>query len=220
MKTGTQIIERALTLIDEQLTEFDVAASTEMSMADIAAEILPDVCRNLVKSLPYEQKRLLAKTATLVDETLTGGEVQTDFIKQKVAFVAPDDFWELVAIRLSVWSNPVTSYILIDGKEYSAQNNPFSRGGKQNPIVAISNHATGSGARIECFSIHKGDTATVSLFQYVAFDNVPDTVQTWPDQLFELTSVALASQLLNIKQRSGQSQQLENEGVKIIEQHI
>lgn len=220
MKTGTQIIERALTLIDEQLTEFDVAASTEMSMADIAAEILPEVCQNLVKSLPYEQKRLLAKTATLVAETLSGGEVQTDFIKQKVAYVAPDDFWELVAIRLSVWSNPVTSYILIDGEEYSAQNNPFSRGGKQNPIVAISNHATGSGARIECFSIHKGDTATVSLFQYVAFDNVPDTVNTWPDQLFELTSVALASQLLNIKQRSGQSQQLENEGVKIIEQHI
>ena len=219
MKTGTEIIERALTLIDEQLTEFDVAASTEMSMADIAVEILPDVCRNLIKSLPYEQKRYLAKTATLVAETLSGGEVQTDYIKQKVAYVAPDDFWELVAMRLSVWSNPVTSYILIDGKEYSDQNNPFSRGGKQNPVIAISNHATGSGARIECFSIHKGDTATVSLFQYVAFDNVPDTVKTWPDQLFELASIALASQLLNIKQRSGQGQQLENEGVKIIEQH-
>jgi len=225
-KTATDIVTRALTLLDEQLTEFATAATTEMSLTDMGLEVLPEVCRNLVKELPYELKRLLAKTATLTAEELSGGEDQTGFVKRKVAFTLPEDFWELVAIRLSVWSNPVTTYIKIDSPQYSSQNNPFARGGKQNPVVAVSNtSATEQGfsqadARLECFSVHNDDEVIVSVFQYVSFNNVPtDTGQVWPDRLFELTSKALATELMLIKNRLQQGSLIGNESGKIIEQH-
>jgi hypothetical protein len=228
-KTATDIVTKALTLLDEQLTEFATAATTEMSLKDIALDILPEVCRNLMKSLPYELKRYLAKSdESLAQEALIGGEDQTGLVKRKVAFTAPTDFWELVAIRLSVWSNPQTRYILIDDPIYTVQNNPFTRSGKQNPTVAISNttkleqgHSlTTSHTRIECFSVHNEDEVVVSLFQYISFDNVPDdTNSVWPDELFEVTSKALASELMLIKNRLQQSSLIGNEGAKIIEQH-
>lgn len=220
-KTATEIVERALTLIDEQLTELQDAATTEMSMKEMALEILPTVCRDLVKELPYELKRYLAKAAgSLVVDTLSNGEDQSSYYKRKVAFESPSDFWELVALRMTVWAKPVTSYILIDSPEYSIQNNPFTRGGKQNPVVAISNVSTGSNARIECFSIYDGDVSTIDVIEYVAFDNVPDDLgATWPDELFDEITKALASELNLIKSRIDEAAIKGEETLKSIEQH-
>lgn len=219
-KSASDIVKRALTLIDEQVTEFETAASTEMSMEDMALEILPTVCRDLVKELPYELKRYLAKSDTLAIGTLNNGEDQSNYVKKKAAFVAPDDFWELVAIRLTVWAKPVTDYILIGGEGYAVQNNPFTRGGKQNPVVAISNDTTGNDARIECFSVHNDDAKTVDVFEYVSFDNVPDDAGTnWPDELFDEVTKALASQLNIIKSRTEEGLLRDEETVRAIEQH-
>lgn len=221
-KTATQIVTMALTLLDEQLPSFAQAASTEMSLSDMALDILPTVCRNLVKELPYSLKSYLAKStpAALVADTLINGEAQTDYTKKKVSFTAPTDFWELIALRLTVWAKPVTEYILIDGPEYAEQNNPFSRAGKQNPVVAISNTSIGSASRIECFSVHGDDVQTVENFQYVSFDNVPDDVSvTWPDELFDHITKALAMELNTIKGRIDESAIREKETENIIEQH-
>jgi hypothetical protein len=230
-KSATDIATRALTLLDEQLTEFDtptVSASTEMSMKDMALEVLPEVCRSLVKALPYELKRYLSKSGTPSAESLSLGEDQSDYVKKKVAFLAPEDFWELVAIQLSVWSNPQTTYILIDDPKYSIQNNPFTRSGKQNPTVVITNtlatsqeaSLTTTFARIECFSVHNDETATISLFEYISFDNVPnDTDNEWPDELFDVTTKALAAELMLIKQRTQQGSLIGNEGEKGLNQH-
>lgn len=221
-KTATQIINRALTLIDEKVTDLLDAATTEMSLTDMAAEILPEVARSLVKELPYDLKRLLAKSnpAALFADTLTNGEVQTNHTKKKVSFTAPSDFWELVSIRLTVWSKPVTDYIYIDSPEYAIQNNPFSRAGKQNPVVAISNTSTGATSRIECFSAHLTDVQTVANFQYVSFDNVPDNSgNSWPDELFDKITRALASELNVIKGRLQEGEIQGQETMKSIQQH-
>jgi hypothetical protein len=219
-KSASDIVSRALTLLDEKLTTFNTVATTEMSLSEMGLEVLPEVCRNLVKTLPYELKRYLATTATLTQETLTGGESQVGYVKKKVAFVAPTDFWELVAIRLSVWSNPVTNYILPDNPDYNKQNNPFTRAGRQNPVVVVTNNATSTAARIECFSVHNNDAVSVSHFSYISFDNVPDDLgNNWPDELFELVTTALANQLMVIKNRMEQAKVIGSEGEKIIEQH-
>lgn len=221
-KTATQIVTRALTLLDEQLPSFAQAATTEMSLSVMALDLLPTVARNLVKELPYSLKSYLAKStpAALVADTLANGEVQTDYTKKKVSFTAPSDFWELIAIRLTVWAKPVTDYILIDSPEYAKQNNPFTRAGKQNPVVAISNTSTGADARIECFSTHGTDAQTVANFQYVSFDNVPDDVSnSWPDELFDHITKALAMELNTIKGRVDESAIREKETENIIEQH-
>ncbi|WP_372647761.1 hypothetical protein [Draconibacterium sp.] len=219
-KTADDIIKRALTLIDEQVTEFETAASTEMSMEEMALDILPEVCRDLVKELPYELKRYLAKSGTLAEDTIPGGENQSSYVKKKAVFQAPDDFWELVSIRLTVWSRPVTDYIHIDSPEYRVQNNPFTRGGKQNPVVALSNVSTGSKARIECFSVHNDDAKTVDQFQYVAFDNVPDNSgKTWPDEVFDEVTKALAAQLHQIKSRLDEASLRNDETLEAIKQH-
>jgi len=220
MKTATQIVTRALTLIDEQLPVFTQAASTEMSLKEMALDILPTVARNLVKELPYLLKRYLAKSGTLTEETLSNGESQSGYVKQKVAFTVPDDFWELVAIRLTVWTLAITEYIVVDSPEYARQHNPFLRGGKQNPVVAINNKATGSSDRIECFSVESGDAKTVATFQYVSFDNVPDDLgNSWPDELFDHITKALAMELNTIKGRINESAIREKETENIIEQH-
>lgn len=219
-KTATNIVERAMTLLDEQVTEFATAATTETSLKDIGLELLPDVCRNLVKSLPYELKQYLQEEGSLAAETLSDGEDQSSYTKQKVAFVSPTNFWELVSMRLSVWAKNVTDYILIDSVEYKRQNNPFTRSGKQNPKIAISQQKTIGGRRIECFSINDGDSVVVSSFFYVSFDNVPDdSGNTWPDELFELTTKALASELMLVKKRLEEGSISGSEGEKIIEQH-
>lgn len=222
MKTATDIIKRALTLIDERVTDILDASSVEMSLTDMAAEILPEVARSLVKELPYDLKRLLAKTApaALVVDALANGEVQTNHTKKKVAFAAPTDFWELVALRLTIWAKPVTNYIYIDSAEYVIQNNPFSRAGKQNPIVAISNTTANATARIECFSVHGEDVQTVADFQYVSFANIPDNVgNSWPDELFDKITRALASELNVIKGRLQEGELQGMETMKSIEQH-
>jgi hypothetical protein len=222
MKTATDIIKRALTLLDERVTDILDAASVEMSLADMAAEILPEVARSLIKELPYDLKRLLAKSApaALVAEALANGEAQTDHTKKKVSFAAPADFWELIALRLTVWAKPVTNYIYVDSTEYSIQNNPFTRAGKQNPVVAISNTSAGATARIECFSVNGTDAQTVTAFQYVSFDNVPDNVgNSWPDQLFDKITRALASELNVIKGRIQEAELQGQETMKSIEQH-
>lgn len=220
-KTATEIIDKALTLIDEQLTTFTQAASTEMTIREMAEELLPDVCRNLVKELPYELKRYLATSAVLVEEVLSDGESQTNYIKKKVAFTTPSDFWELVALRLTVWAKPVTEYMLVDSPEYKRQNNPFTRSGKQNPSVALTNKGTGSSSRIECFSVHNADAKTVALFEYVTFDNVPDDVgNDWPDEIFDEITKALASELNVIKGRFKEGAIKGEEAEKAIVQHI
>lgn len=222
MKTASDIIKRALTLIDERVTDILDASSVEMSVTDMAAEILPEVARSLVKELPYDLKRLLAKVtpAALVVDALADGELQTSNTKKKVAFTAPADFWELVAIRLTVWAKVVTNYIYIDSAEYAIQNNPFTRAGKQNPVVAISNTSAGATARIECFSAHAADVQTVSDFQYISFDNVPNDVgNSWPDQLFDKITRALASELNVIKGRLQEGALQGQEAMKSIEQH-
>ena len=221
-KTATEIVTRALTLLDEQLPSFAQAASTEMSLSDMALDILPTVARNLVKELPYSLKRYLAKSApaALVADTLADGEAQSNHTKKKVSFTAPTDFWELVALRLTVWSKPVTEYILIDSPEYVKQNNPFTRAGKQSPVVAISNTSSNATSRIECFSVHGMDAQTVANFQYVSFTNVPDDVSnSWPDELFDHITKALAMELNTIKGRINESAIREKETENIIEQH-
>jgi len=221
-KTATDIITRALTLVDERVTDLLDAASTEMSLTDMAAEILPEVARSLVKELPYDLKRLLAKSdpAALVADTLANGEIQTNYTKKKVSFVEPTDFWELISLRLTVWSRPVTTYIFVDSPEYNIQNNPFTRAGKQNPVVAISKTSTGVTGRIECFSTHLTDVQTVADFQYISFSNVPDDDgNDWPDELFDKITRALASELNVIKGRLQEGAIQGDEAMKSIQQH-
>lgn len=219
-KSASDIVDRALSLVDEVVTTFSTAATTETSLRDQALEILPEVCRDLIKELPFELKRYLSATDTLVSDALANGEDQSGYYKQKVAFTAPTDFWELVSIRLTVWAKPVTDYILINGEEYSKQNNPFSRAGKQNPVVAINSTATGGNARIECFSVNSGDATTVADFRYVSFDNVPDDLgNNWPDELFDEVTKALATQLHIIKARLDEAAIKGDETNAAIEQH-
>jgi hypothetical protein len=219
-KTASEIADRALTLVDEQVTTILNAATTESSIRDIALEILPEVCRDLVKELPYELKRYLATTVVLVSDPLTDGELQTDYLKQKVAFTSPADFWELVSIKLVSWARPVTKYILIDSEEYVIQNNPFTRSGEQNPTVAVSNGSFQNNGRIECFSIIKGNNPAVSIFEYVQFTDVPDdSGNDWPDELFDETTKALASQLDLIKDRLEKGAIRGQETLTAIEQH-
>jgi hypothetical protein len=219
-KTASEIVDRALTLVDEQITTITNAATTEMSLREMALEILPEVARDLVKELPYELKRYLGESAVLVNEVLDNGEDQSGYVKKKVAFVSPTDFWELVALRMTVWAKPATSYILIDSSEYAQQNNPFTRSGKQNPTVAVSNLKTGGNARIECFSVHDNDAITVAVFEYVKFSNVPDDLgNSWPDELFDEITKALASELNLIKSRLQEGVIRGEESVKAIEQH-
>nr|WP_319265296.1 hypothetical protein [uncultured Draconibacterium sp.] len=219
-KSADDIVKRALTLIDEQVLDALTVSSNEMSVSDMALEILPEVCRDLVKELPYELKRYLAKTGTLTIDTISNGEDQTAYVKKKVGFETPTDFWELVAIRLTVWAKPVIDYIHIDSNEYQIQNNPFTRGGKQNPVVALSNVSAGSKARIECFSVHNDDVKTVDVFQYVAFDNVPDNSgNNWPDEVFDEVTKALATQLHLIKNRLDEASLRNDETLEAIKQH-
>lgn len=221
-KTATEIITRALTLVDERVTTLLDAASTEMSLTDMAKEILPEVARNLVKILPFELKKYLVKTASLSLDTLASGESQSTYTKQKVAFASPDDFWELVSLQLTVWAKPATSYILVDSPEYATQNNPFTRAGKQNPIVAVSDISSGVNRafRIECFSVGPTDAKTVSKFEYVSFNNYPDDDNNpWPDELFDKITRALASELNVIKGRLEEGGLQGQETAKAIEQH-
>lgn len=221
-KTASDIVKRALILIDESVTDILDAASTEMSLTDMAKAILPEVARNLVKDLPFELKKYLVKTANLSADTLSTGEAQTNYTKQKVVFTSPDDFWELVSIQLTVWARPVTSYILVDSPEYATQNNPFTRGGKQNPVVAVSdtNAGTNRTFRIECFSVNPTDVKTVQKFEYVSFSNYPDDLgNSWPDELFEKITKALASELNVIKGRVQQGAIMGQSAQQAIEQH-
>lgn len=208
-KTASQIVDRALTLIDEVVTSFDTAATTETSIRDVALEVLPEVCRDLIKELPWDLKRYLATNGNLSPDSLINGETQTNNFKKKLAFLAPPNFWELVSLRLTVWSKPVTEYIYINSEHYSKQNNPFTRAGKQNPVVALNNTSIGSNPRIECYSVEQGDAETVANFQYISFDNIPnDTDISWPDELFESITLALSNKLNLIKSR------IEDAGIK------
>ena len=219
-KTASDIVDRALTLIDEVPTTFATAATTETSIRNQALEILPELCRDLIKELPWDLKRHLADTATLVIDPLTGGEDQSGYKKQKVAFMAPSDFWELVSIKLTVWARPVTEYVYIGGVFYAKQNNPFTRAGKQSPVVALNNTASGGNARIECFSVNDGDAVTISNFQYVSFNNVPDDLgNNWPDELFLIAAKTLAAELNLIKSRMDEATIKGQEITNTIEQH-
>lgn len=219
-KTASQIVDRALTLIDEVVTDFDTAATTETSIEQIAYDILPETCRDLIKELPWDLKRHLAISGTLSPDSLTNGELQTEYFKQKVVFLAPSDFLELVSIRMTVWAKPVTEYIYINSEHYSKQNNPFTRAGKYNPVVALSNTAIGGNARIECFSIEEGDAQSVANFQYVSFDNVPDDDSiTWPDELFDSITLALSNKLNILKSRIEGANIKGEEISNAIEQH-
>ena len=228
-KSASDIVDRALTLIDEVPTSFATAASTETSIREQALEILPEVCRDLVKELPWDLKRYLAVSCgdypnglILCEppvDNLTNGEDQSSYNKQKVAFLTPIDFWELVSMRLTVWAKPVTKYIYIDSESYPKQNNPFTRAGKQNPVIAISTNKDNN-ARIECFSVNNGDATDVDVFEYVSFDNVPDDAgKTWPDELFDEITKALATELHIIKSRLDEATIKGEETANAIEQH-
>jgi hypothetical protein len=145
-------------------------------------------------------------------------------VKKKAVYILPADYWELVSIRLTAWENSknVTKYIHIDSEGYSKQNNPFTRAGKQNPVVAInSGSAYGlSNSVIECFSINEGDATSVSRFTYIKFDNVPnDSGKNWPDELFDEITKALVTELHIIKSRLEEAVIKGEEVTNAIEQH-
>lgn len=218
-KTASQIVDRALTLIDEVPTTFTTAATTETSIREQALEILPEVCRDLVKELPWELKKYLSYGTALTDIVLEDGEDQSNFTKKKVAYIAPSDFWELVSMNIGSWSRPVTEYINIGGLEYTKQNNPYTRAGKRNPVVALNSDPI-SGVRIECFSIYDGDDPDFNYLEYVQFSNVPDDVgNTWPDELFDEVTKALATELHIIKSRLEEAMIKGEEVNNAIEQH-
>ena len=114
----------------------------------------------------------------------------------------------------------MTEYVYINSENYPKQNNPFTRAGKQSPVVALSNESTGSNARIECFSVNDGDVKTIANFEYVSFDNVPDDVgNSWPDQIFDEITKALATELHIIKGRLNEASVKGEEITNAIEQH-
>lgn len=215
--SATDIVNKALTLIDEQLLELSQIGTAEMSTKDTALDILPEVCRDLIKELPFGLKIYLEKTGT-VSASLADG--QEGYVKKKVRISAPDDFWELVSLKMNVWSQAATKYIYIDYPDYTYQNNPFTRGGKQNPVVALANGITNK--TIECFSVGEGDSLSVDYLKYISFDNVPDDEAEgvrWPDELMDEVSKALASQLLVIKGQTESGLLRGEETQQAIEQH-
>lgn len=219
-KSASDIVNRALTLIDEEPTSFNTAATTETSIREQALEILPEVCRDLVKELPFELKRYLAEIGTLT--LLPSIPNQTPYLKQKVTYRLPSNFWELVHMRLSTWSKPVTDYIIIGSKEYSKQNNPYTRAGIQNPVVALSDEydLDFSSKIIECFSANSDQVVTGYTFSYISFDNVPnDSGNTWPDELFDEITKALATELHIIKSRLNEAMIKGESAVNAIDQH-
>lgn len=218
MATSTNdIIQRALTILDERLIEVDQLASTEMSLQDIAAEVLPSVALKVVKELPFELKRLMATT----NYATTGYSVvgYPGATKKKVVLNITDAFWELVSIKFPSWDKVVTSYITIDSPEYAAQNNPFTRGGCQNPVVVLSDRNTSR--TLECYSIEEGDSETTEIFRYITTAQIPGTATftTLPDVLLEPFAKALAAELILIKDNAGKSALLENQTQQSIEQH-
>lgn len=218
MATSTNdIIARALTILDERLIDITQLASTEMSLQDIAAEVLPSVALKVVRELPFELKRLMVSTSGAV----TGYSVvgYPGAIKKKVVLNIPDTFWELVSIKFPSWDKVVTSYITMDSPEYAIQNNPFTRAGKQNPVVAMSD---GSTTRVlECYSIEEGDSETTEIFRYISTTQIPGTTTftTLPDVLLEPFAKALAAELILIKDNANKSALFENQTEETVEQH-
>lgn len=211
------IIQRALTILDERLIEVDQLASTEMSLQDIAAEVLPAVALKVVKELPFELKRLMAPT----NYAQTGFSVAgyPGATKKKVVLNITDSFWELVSIKFPSWDKIVTSYITIDSPEYAIQNNPFTRAGSQNPVVVLSDRS--SSRTLECYSVEEGDSVTTEIFRYITTAQIPGTASftSLPDVLLEPFAKALAAELIMIKDNAGKSALLENETQKSINQH-
>lgn len=220
-KTASEIVDRALLLIDEVPTTFSTAATTETSIRDQALAILPEVARDLVKELPWELKEYLSELATFTYDTLSVGENQDNYVKKKIVIIPPNDYWEFVSLKMLAWSKPVTDYIMVGSEEYAIQNNPFTRGGKQNPVVALNNKYLSGGIRFECFSVDSEGSQLVEYFRYIKFSNVPDDTAgtTWPDELFDEVTKALATELQIIKSRIEEAVIMGEETKNAIEQH-
>jgi len=229
-KSASEIVDRALTLLDEKPTEFTQAASTEMSLKEMGLELLPNVCRNLVRELPFELKELLAESGLMIVDTLTAGEERINALtpKKKAAWRLPLDYWEFSSIQFDEWSKAVTSYITVGSKDYERQNNPFTRSGTHEPVVAIAKIGNEDPSniyhRLEVFSLAE-DTVVVSTHvRYVSFDNVPDDEalplgNRWDEKLFEVTAKALASELLVIKGKIAEGTARGDDVLTDIEQH-
>lgn len=215
--SSNDIITRALTILDERLIEVDQLVSTEMSLQDIAAELLFSVSLKVVRELPFELKRLMSNT----NYAQTGYAVvgYPGALKKKVVLTVNEYFWELVAIKFPSWDKVVTSYITMDSPEYAIQNNPFTRAGKQNPVVAMSDGA--SSRVLECYSIEEGDSETTEIFRYITIQQVPGhaTFTTLPDVLLEPFAKALAAELIMIKDNAAKGGLLENQTEETVQQH-
>lgn len=214
---ANDIITRALTILDERLIDVDVLATTEMSLKEIAEDILLSVSMKVAKELPFELKRLLSLTnysQTGYSETPYPGAR-----KKKVVLSVTDSFWELVSLKFPAWDKVVTSYISVDSPEYGIQNNPFTRAGKQNPVVAISDKNTSR--VLECFSIEDGDSETTEIFRYLTIDNLPGSASfgILHPALLEPFAKALAAELIFIKDNAQKSQMLENQTQENVDQH-
>lgn len=215
--SSNDIITRALTILDERLIEVDQLVSTEMSLQDIAAELLFSVSLKVVRELPFELKRLMANT----NYSQTGYSVvgYPGALKKKVVLTINENFWELVAIKFPSWDKVVTSYITMDSPEYSIQNNPFTRAGKQNPVVAMSDGA--SSRVLECYSIEEGDAESTEIFRYITIQQVPGhaAFTILPDVLLEPFAKALAAELIMIKDNAAKGGLLENQTEETVQQH-
>lgn len=215
---ANDIIIRALTILDERLIDVNVLATTEMSLKDIAEELLLSVSMKVVKELPFELKRLLPTT----NYNQTGYSVPgySTSRKKKVILSVNDSFWELIAIKFPSWDKVVTNYITVDSPEYGVQNNPFTRAGSQNPVVAMSDR--GTSRVLECYSIEEGDSETTEIFRYVTVDNLPGSTSfgVLAPALLEPFAKALAAELIFIKDNANKGQMLEDQAQDNVNQHI
>jgi len=226
--SATMIVDRALVLLDEKPVDLNQVATTEMSLKEMGLEILPEVCLNLIRELPFELKHLIAEEQDMFPDDLTEGEKAINLLtsKKKAAWQLPIKFWDMVSFSLDWWSKPVTKYIYIDGEEYERQNNPFTRAGVHNPVIAISeikeNTGTTGHYRLEVFSVSEKEPTGTKKISYIAYDNVPDDIvggKRWDDRLLEVTAKALASELLVIKNKIAEGTARGDDVLTDIEQH-
>lgn len=204
--TLSAIIQKVRAIMNEVSSEEELHLLSEdtIKLDEYIKACIPDAINMVVEVAPLNLLNPTAANSIAVTNSNGIGSI-----------VLPEDFFRLVAIKLSSWFKAVSVVFPFGSTEYAVQHNTYTRAGVNKPVCVFSYNSAGKSI-IECFP----GNGNVELFLYakisVSSENDVSGLETPKEELFPVICYVCASLVYNIFENPTTAERMKSIALELI----
>ena len=190
-----ELVRRVRVVVNEAADDEDVSLLSvdTRSLDDTILELLPQAVAFIQKNKGAGVGCVNARSAKLSMHNVT-------LYNNGGLLVLPDDFEELVSLKLDKWQTPVCTVHAHDSREASWQQNEFTRAGYSRP-VCVETFTPGGIRCLHLYPFAQNDPSTPECFIYEARFNETDGLNCHSNAIADAVVYKCASLLYTVFER-------------------